>query len=79
MQDNCKGEVHFIGNEGEVRIEFADPFPFPNRRADEDLITFKDRVTDTVKRSCFDSIGREVVIVKWIGPLGYHHGYVHAR
>ena len=79
MQENCKGEVHFIGNAGEVRIEFVDPFQFPKRKADEALVDFKERVTDIVKRSCFDSIGREIVIVKWIGPLGYHHGYVHTR
>lgn len=74
-----RGEVHFFGDDREKRIEFIDSFPFPKREPDEKLIDFKERVTGIVELSCQCTAGREIITVKWIGPLGYHQGYVDPR
>ena len=76
MSENCKGEVHYVDGEGVVRINHVFNFPFPKRRVDESVIDFKARVTTAVLRSSDVSAGREITIVKWVGLLGYHQGYI---
>ena len=79
MAQQCRGEVHFYGDDREKLVEFIDSFDFPPRRPDEPLIAFKERITDLVKRLSRTTTGREIIEVKWIGPLGYHFGYVDPR
>jgi len=76
MPEQCRGEVHFFGDDHEKLVEFIDSFDFPKRKPDETLVAFKDRVTSLVQRSSRTTVGRKITAVKWIGPLGYHHGYV---
>lgn len=73
------GEVHFFGDDKEKLVEFIDGFEFPERLFDESLIRFKSRITELVKSKSRTTIGREIIEVKWIGPLGYHQGYVDPR
>jgi len=75
-QETGKGEIHFINDKGERRIEYIDSFPFPEREPDESLSVFKDYITQTVKLESRHLAGNELIAIKWAGPLGYHHGHV---
>jgi len=75
----CRGEIHFYGDNREKLVEFIDSFDFPPRLPDEPLVVFKDRITDLVKQLSITTLGREIIVVKWTCPLGYHYGYVAPR
>ncbi len=74
-----RGEIHFYGDNKEKLVEFIDSFTFPVRDPEESVPVFKARVTAVVKHMSQTTTGREIIAVKWIGPLGYHHGYVLPR
>lgn len=76
MSESCKGEVHYVDGLGVDRVDHVFNFQFPVRSREESVEDFKRRVTQIVLRASRISVGREIVSVKWAGPLGYHQGYL---
>lgn len=78
MSELGRGEIHFINEYGAVQVEPVPSFEMPERHHEESVPEFKARVTAFVTRHGIQSRGRKVVEVKWVGPLGYHFGYLDA-
>ena len=69
-----KAEVHYINNVG-VNQVISLNFDMPNRKNNEDLRDYKNRVRDTIKSLLTDETLRDMTEIKWRGHSHYREGY----
>jgi hypothetical protein len=70
------GEIYYIDADGVNQVEVIPEFTMFERNRDEDVVDFKARITQHVKNHGVKSRGCQVIDIKWVGPLGYHQGYL---